>query len=152
MADLRTQTSPVYIGLSSFVPFAVLHCCLCLCPSLLLSVFLPLHVSLLPASPDVNLALFSSVSHSPACTACRTSSGRPSAGPLDPSPALCRPALPLSWGGSDVVTEAAPRFSSRGSAHQRLSTPLPDQSLCQGAAWGPAWTITPAPGLMPSPG
>lgn len=50
-----------------------------------------------------------------------------------------------------MVTEAAPRLV-QVSAHQRLSTItwVPTPNLCQGAAWGPAWTITHSPGL-PSP-
>lgn len=147
------MTSPVYIGLSLFVPFAVLHCCLCLCPSLLLSVFLPLWVSLCSlASPDVNLPCFFSVSHSLACVSLQDQLlGASLQVPLvllllsADQPSLC------PGGGSDVVTEAAPRLV-HVSAHQRLSTIawVPTPTLCQGAAWGPAWTITPAPGL-PSP-
>lgn len=152
MRDFPCDFPRIYIGLSLFVPFAVLHG----------SVFQSLSVSApvcLPSSLCVSLSApwplltsiclsFFSVSCSPAC--CRLAGpalGRLSAGPLGSSLALCRPALRLSWGRVRCGHRGRPAFSSSVRSSETEYNHLgSDSKPLPGAAWGPGWTIAHPPG------
>lgn len=147
------MTFPIYISacpsLSLLLSFMALSFSLCL--SLLLSVFFPLCVSLSapwPLLTSICLSFFS-VSCSPAC--CRLAGpalGRLSAGPLGSSPVLCRPALPLSWGGHQGHPTSSSSVCSSETEYNHLgsdSKPLP------GGCLGPSLDHHPHPGFAPPP-
>ena len=156
MRDFPCDFPHIYIGLSLFVPFAVLHgsvfqslsvsAPVCLLSSLCVSLSAPW-----PLLTSICLSFF--VSCSPAC--CRLAGpalGRLSAGPLGSSLALCRPALPLSWGRVRCGHRGRPTFSSSVCSSETEYNHLgSDSKPLPGGCLGPSLDHRPHPGFAPPP-